>query len=50
MLLPCLDEDESLYKRFFFPNITFDPLKTSGNLWFSDIFRGIKIEPREEKV
>ena len=33
----------------YFPMIPFDPLKTSENLWFSDVFKGIKKEPWEEK-
>ena len=31
-----------------FPNFPFDPPKTSENLWFSDVFRGIKREHWEE--
>ena len=34
---------------FFFPMFPLIPLKTTENLWFSDVFRGIKREHWEEK-
>ena len=37
------------FLTLFFPMVPFDPPKTSENLWFPNLFRGIKREHWEEK-
>ena len=40
---------DAVYLTLFFPMFPLIPLKTSENLWFSDVFMGIKREHWEEK-